>query len=182
MEKPHWRLRASSYVVDSPHLRIRKDEVELPDGTVVDDYYVRESHGFVLIVPITPDGRVALVRQYRYGADAVVLELPAGSLEPGEEPLGCARRELAEETGYEASSFELVATYAAEPVRSNAAAYVFVARDAVEVRAQRLDPTERIDVELVDLAGFRALLRDASIHVGSSIAAGYLALDRLGLL
>jgi 8-oxo-dGTP pyrophosphatase MutT (NUDIX family) len=182
MEKPVWRVRASSYAIESPYLRIRKDEVELPDGTIVKDYYVRESHGFVLIVPITDDQRVVLVRQYRYGADAIVLELPAGSLEEGEEPADCARRELLEETGYEAGAFELIATYGAEPVRSDARAFVFLARGAKKTQPQQLDVTERIDVEVVDLVTFRALLRDASIDVGSSIAAGYLALERLGLM
>ncbi len=182
MDKPVWRVRASSYVIESPYLRIRRDEVELPDGTIVKDYYVRESYGFVLVVPVTHDDRVVLVRQYRYGADAMVLELPAGSLEPDEEPLACARRELTEETGYEADSFELIATYGAEPVRSDARAFVYLARGARKTQIQNLDPTEHIVVELADIATFRELLRDAAIDVGSSIAAGYLALEHLGLL
>ena len=182
MEKPRWRVRASSYVIESPYLRIRKDDLELPDGTLVDGYYVRESAGFVLVVALTGDERVVLVRQYRYGADSVVLELPAGSLEPGEDPGECARRELAEETGYGADAFELISTHGAEPVRSNARAFVYLARGARPTQAQRLDVTEHIDVEVVTLDRFRALLRDSEIDVGSSIAAGYLALDRLGLL
>ena len=71
MEKPIWRRRASSYVVDSPFMRLRADEVELPNGTIVHDYYVRESRGFVTVLPLTGDDRVVLVRQYRYGTDAI---------------------------------------------------------------------------------------------------------------
>ena len=105
MEKPLWRRRASTFVVDSPHLRLRVDELELPDGTVVADYYVRESEGFVVVFPVTADDRIVLVRQYRYGTDAIHLELPAGGLHAGEDPRDCAARELREETGYEATSW-----------------------------------------------------------------------------
>ena len=108
MEKPQWRLRASRYVVDSPYMRLRMDEVELPDGTIVPNYYVRESRGYCVVVALTERRRVVLVRQYRYGSDAIHLELPAGMIDEGEEPHECALRELAEETGYEAERFEKV--------------------------------------------------------------------------
>ena len=77
MDKPRWRVRSSSYVVDSPYMRLRADELELPDGTIVSNYYVRESFGFVTILALTTDRQVILVRQYRYGADSIHLELPA---------------------------------------------------------------------------------------------------------
>ena len=86
MEKPVWRVRSSSYVVDGPYMRLRRDEVELPNGTVIPDYYVRESDGFVVIFALTADGKVLLGREYRYGCDAIGLELPAGNMAPGEDP------------------------------------------------------------------------------------------------
>ena len=76
MEKPVWRVRASSYVVDSPYMRLRVDEVMLPDGTIVPNYYVRESCGFVTVLALTHGEDVVLVRQYRYGSDSIHLELP----------------------------------------------------------------------------------------------------------
>ena len=115
MEKPAWRRRSSTYVVDSPHLRLRVDELELPDGTVIPNYYVRESAGFVIVFALTTEREVILVRQYRYGADAIHLELPAGTIDDGEDPRDCAIRELAEETGYEAGDVELIGSYRAEP-------------------------------------------------------------------
>jgi ADP-ribose pyrophosphatase len=179
MEKPIWRRRASSYVVDSPYMRLRADEVELPDGTIVRDYYVRESRGFVTVFPLTEDERVVLVRQYRYGADAIHLELPAGMLLDDEVPLDCALRELAEETGYRVDRCDLVGEYFPEPVRSPARAYVYVALGARPAVTPRLDPTEHLEVELASLASFRAMLRDGTIDAGASIAAGYRALDYL---
>ncbi len=182
MEKPAWRRRSSTYVVDSPHLRLRVDELELPDGTVIPNYYVRESAGFVIVFALTTEREVILVRQYRYGADAIHLELPAGTIDDGEDPRDCAIRELAEETGYEAGDVELIGSYRAEPARSTAFAYMFLATGARRTRDPLLDPTEIIEVELEPLESFRQMLRDGRIDNGASIATGYKALDRLNAL
>lgn len=182
MEKPAWRLRASQYVVDSPFMRLRADEVELPNGTIVPNYYVRESRGFVTIAALTPGERLVLVRQYRYGSDSIHLELPAGMLLDEEEPAVCARRELAEETGYEAESCDLVGEYFPEPVRSNARAYIYIGRGARRTGEPAPDPTEHIEVELATLQAFRSMLADGRMDTGAGIAAGYLVLDRLGKL
>jgi ADP-ribose pyrophosphatase len=182
MEKPRWRLRKSDYVVDSPYMRLRNDEVELPDGTIVPNYYVRESRGFVTVFALTDDEQVVLVRQYRYGSDSIHLELPAGMLLDDETPRDCALRELAEETGHEVLRCDLAAEYLPEPVRSTARAYVYVASGARKTREPKLDPTEHLEVELAPLPAFRAMLRDGTIDAGASIAAGYRVLDRLNLL
>lgn len=181
MEKPLWRRRSSRYVVDSRFLRIRRDEVELPDGTIVPEYFVRESAGFVVVFAVTQDERVVLVRQYRYGADAIALELPAGTLEENEEPHACAARELLEETGY-AGEIAHLATYAVEPVRSDARAYLFTAAHARRVAEPTPDPTEHLEVVLVTLAEFEAMLADGRIDSVASVAAGYRALaNRTGV-
>ncbi|HEV7180255.1 MAG TPA: NUDIX hydrolase [Candidatus Baltobacteraceae bacterium] len=180
MEKPHWRVRSSGYVVESPFMRLRRDEVELPDGTVIPEYYVRESHGFVIVFALTPAREVVLIEQYRYGNDSVIIELPAGTIDLGEDPLGCAQRELLEETGYTAPQWELVLSAPAEPVRSNAVMHCYIARDAVLTGVQTLDSTEHIDVQLATLERARAMLRDGTIASVASIAAGYASLDRIG--
>jgi ADP-ribose pyrophosphatase len=182
MEKPAWRRRSSTYVVDSPHLRLRVDELELPDGTVIPNYYVRESAGFVIVFALTTEREVILVRQYRYGADAIHLELPAGTIDEGEDPRDCAIRELAEETGYEARDVQLIGSYRAEPARSTAFAYMFLATNAKRTRDPLLDPSEVIEVELEPVASFREMLRDGRIDNGASIATGYKALDQLDAL
>ncbi len=182
MEKPVWRVRSSSYVVDSPYMRLRVDEVILPDGSIVPNYYVRESCGFVTVLALTHGEDVVLVRQYRYGSDSIHLELPSGMLLEGEDPRECALRELAEETGYDVERCDLVAEYFPEAVRSAARAYVFMASGAVKAREPQLDATEHLEVELATLARFRTMLRDGTIDAGGSIAAGYRVLDYLGSL
>ena len=182
MEKPTWRRRSSTYIADSPHMRMRVDEVELPDGTIIPAYFVRESAGFVIVFGLTEDRKVILVRQYRYGADAIHLELPAGTIDEAEDPQTCAVRELAEETGYESNDVTLIGSYRIEPARSSASAYMFLAIDARRTREKLLDPTEVIEVEFEPLESFREMLRDGRIDNGASIATGYAALDRLNAL
>jgi len=75
------------------------DQVRLPSGTEAEREVVRHK-GAVVVLPLHEDGRVELVRQYRYPPDEILLELPAGKLDPGEKPGECAVRELAEETGW----------------------------------------------------------------------------------
>lgn len=180
MEKPHWRLLSSTYVIESPFLRLRKDSVELPNGTVVQDYYVRESRGFVVVFAVTPEENVVLVEQYRYGNDSIVTELPAGTIDDDEDPQKCARRELTEETGYSSDDWELILETATEPVRSNSVMRCYVARNAILTAEQSLDDTEHIEVRLVPLKDLRRMLRDGEMQSAHSIAAAYAALDALG--
>src|ERR1700761_4271663 len=96
----HSTVRSSTYRAGEPFLRVRSDTVELPDGTIIENYFVRESRGFAVIAAVTPERDVVLVRQYKHGIATITLELPAGMIDPGETPESCATRELAEETGY----------------------------------------------------------------------------------
>lgn len=179
MEKPRWRRLASERVVDTSHFRLRKDRIELPDGRVIDDYFVRESGGFAMIFALTPDRRVVLVRQYRYANDSFALELPAGAREADESFLACAQREFLEETGFEAQAWREIARFSAEPVRATSWCAVFLAENAAKIREPYLDLGEELCVELATLDEFREMLRDGHIESGSCIAAGYLALDTL---
>ncbi len=179
MEKPQWRVRSSSYVVDTPFMRLRKDEVELPNGTIVPDYFVRESRGFVIVLAVTPSNEAVLVEQYRYGNDSLVLELPAGSIDHAEDTLACARRELSEETGYTADQWELVLQSATEPVRSNSIMHCYLAKNATPAGKQQLDETEHIEVRLIPLDELRTMLRNGKIDSVASIAAAYATLEHI---
>lgn len=178
MGNPQWRIVDSSYVVDTHFLRLRKDTIELPDGTVIPDYYVRDSRGYIIVFAITEDGRVPLVRQYKHGIGRELLELPAGAIDPGEEPLQTAARELAEETGYSAESIELLRSFVTEPTNSNSIAHLFLARGARQSGEQHLDPTENITVEVATFDDLRRFVRDGTIDSMPHVAAIYYVLDR----
>ena len=179
MEKPAWRVTASSYVIDTPYLRLRKDTIALPDGTVIDDYYVRESRGFVIVFAVTTENDVVLVRQYKHGIGKVVLELPAGAIDQNETPLQTAIRELAEETGYEAASMESLGNYITEPTNSDARVYLFLALNARPTGEQQLDITETIDVELANFDELRELVRTGAINSLPHVGAIHVAFDHL---
>lgn len=177
--KPGWRIVSSTYPIFTPFLKLRSDVVELPDGTIIDNYYVRETHGFCVIFALTADHQVILVRQYKHGAQQEVLELPAGAIEEGEAARDCAVRELAEETGYAGDEPEHVRSFLADPTNSNGRFHVYLVRNASERFATNFDPTENISVELATIDELRCMIRDGRIGSGSQVASVYTVLDRL---
>jgi len=179
MRTPPWRVTASKYLIDDTFLRLRQDSIELPDGSVIAEYYVRESRGFVMVFAITPEHRVVLVHQYKHGIGRELLELPAGMIDKGEQPLETARRELAEETGYEAESFERVGEFVTDPTNSDTIAHLYIARGALRSREQDLDPAENIDVRLATFNELKTMVRDGSIHSMSHVGAILFVLETL---
>jgi ADP-ribose pyrophosphatase len=137
-------------LVRGSFLEMRRDRVRLPDGSVATREYVVHP-GAVAIVPLLDDGRLVLERQFRYPVGRVLLEFPAGKIDPGESALDTARRELLEETGYQARE------WARAGVWHNAAAYstegieIWFAR-GLSAGAQRLDAGEFIELCLMSEA------------------------------
>lgn len=99
----------SEVAYDGHFLKVQRDTVRLPDGNHSKREYIRHP-GAVVVLPIMNDGRVLLERQYRYPLHDVFIEFPAGKIDPGEESLACAKRELAEETGYTAHQWDYLCT------------------------------------------------------------------------
>jgi ADP-ribose diphosphatase len=180
-DKPlrHWTVRSSSYPLDEPFLRVRSDTVELPDGTIIEGYFVRESRGFAIVAALTPDRRIVLIRQYKHGVREIVLEMPAGMIDAEETPEACAIRELAEETGYAGDPPRLLRSLFADPTSSNASFHVFLIENAVPKFGQSLDATEAIAIETTTIEDLREAVRDGRIASGSQVAAAYITLDHL---
>ncbi len=123
----------------------------------------------VVIVPVLDDGRIVLLRQYRGTVDEWLYELPAGTVEPGEDPDHCAARELREETGYEAGTLRRVATYYVSPGYSTELQHLYVAQK-LSLRGQQLDEDEAIEVEPMELNEALKLLWDGRIRDLKTIA------------
>ncbi len=145
----------------------RTDEVELPNGRrAVRD--VVEHPGAVAIIPVLEDGRLVLVRQYRYAAGKVLLEIPAGTLDPGEDPLECAVRELREETGYAASSWEgLLSCYMA-PGYSSEVIHFYVAEGLAMVGGNP-EEDEDISTEILSFDEALSMIEENSIEDAKTI-------------
>jgi ADP-ribose pyrophosphatase len=114
-------------VYDGHFLKVQRDRVRLPDGKVTEREYIKHP-GAVVILPLFEDGSVLLERQYRYPLDRVFIEFPAGKIDPNEDPLDCAKRELQEETGYTASNWKFVCTIHNAIAYSNEHLDIFLAR------------------------------------------------------
>lgn len=181
MDKPNWRVTSSDVVVDSRYLKLRKDTIELPDGSVIADYYVRESRGFSIIFALTGEERVILVRQYKHGIGKVLLELPAGAIDPDEQPLQTAVREFAEETGY-AGKMEFVRTFVIDPTNANIVAHLFFAPRVEHVGPPQLDASESITLEFATFDELHQYIRDGTIDSVAHVASIYLMLDILDAL
>ena len=132
---------------------VHAERVRTASGVVLDPWYVVEAANWVTIVPVLPDGRVVCIDQYRHGAGQVCLEIPAGNIDAGEEPVAAALRELLEETGYRASAPPVdLGTLWPEPARSRAKATGFLIHCTAEPEAQHLDHGEEISVRPLSFA------------------------------
>lgn len=135
---------SSEVVYEGIFLNMKRDQVRLPDGqTALREYLTHP--GAVAIIPVLSDGRVVLERQYRYPIGQAVIEIPAGKLDPDEDPLVCAKRELKEETGYEAKSWEFLGRIHPVISYSNEFIDIYLAQD-IEPGQAHLDEEEFLDV------------------------------------
>lgn len=131
----------------------------MPDGRIIEPYYVRRDKDFVVVMAVTKDNKLVLVRQYRHGVEKVLLELPAGVVEPEESLQEAAARELLEETGYQAKDLQFLCRIAPNATNSTGYANCYLAREVECVGVQHLDAMEDIAVEYMGLEEVREALR-----------------------
>ena len=165
-------LIASRRAYDGRRVSVRLDEVALPSGRVA-TYEVVEHPGAAAIVALTPEGHVLLVRQFRHAVGRELLELPAGTLEPGESPLACARRELAEEAGRAAGRWEPLISFYPSPGILTEELHVFLAEDLRASEAEREEEDLRLESLPLEEAHRRIAageIRDAKSIIGIAAA------------
>jgi 8-oxo-dGTP pyrophosphatase MutT (NUDIX family) len=143
---PPWKILTSRFLVEDRWLRLRADRCELPDGLRIEPYYVMEERDWVHVVAIDGAGDALTVRQYRHAAGVICTEWPGGVVDDGEAPLAAAMRELREETGCVAASWEALGSLFANPARQTNRVHVFLARELQIAGKQMLDDAEAIEV------------------------------------
>jgi ADP-ribose pyrophosphatase len=168
---------SSEAVFDGKLLHVRRDTVRLPDGTHATREHIVHP-GAVLIVPVLPDGRLVVERQYRYPLDRVFIEFPAGKLDPGEEELATAQRELTEETGYVASTWTPLGTIHTLISYTNEKIDLYVAEGLTHVGA-RLDDGEFLEVVTMSVDEMLAALDRGEITDAKTVTALLLYARRL---
>jgi len=150
-------------------LKVRRDTVRMPDGALVTREYLRHP-GAVAILPFTAEGNVILERQFRYPNARDFIEVPAGKVEPGEDLLETAKRELLEETGYAASDWQRLTTIHNAIGYSDESIELYAAR-GLEKKKQKLDEEEFLEVLEMPFAEAIAMIRDGRITDVKTIVA-----------
>lgn len=160
----------------TPSFSAHLDDVLLKNGRVARRLKIEHPEA-AAIIPFISEKEILMVRQYRYALQEETLEIPAGKLDPGESPEACVRRELREETGYDAGDIEFLYTYAPAIGYSNELIHVFRGR-GLERTDEQTDQVEIDAVERVGLEGIRALVKEGLILDGKTLLA-LLMLDLL---
>ena len=158
-----WRVLDREYIIKRPWLTARRDKVELPDGRIIEEYYVLEYSDWVNVIAITKDGQFVMERQYRHGLGVDSTELPCGVMEKGEDPLEAAKRELLEETGYGNGEWTKLMVIAPNPGSQNNLTHCFLAVGVEKIAEQSLDDTEELTVHLMSEAEVKSLLENNQI-------------------
>ena len=176
-----WKTLKSEIIVSRPPwLRVRHDEVQLPDGRVNPEFYVLDYPDWVNIIAITEDGMFVMERQYRYGIDGTYYEIPAGVMEPGETPEQAARRELEEETGYTGGTWMPIMNASGNASTTSNMTHSFLAVGVMPNGKRHLDSTEDLDVELLTRKQVYDLLLNDEVKQSQMAAPlwRYFALER----
>lgn len=160
---------STAQVLDGGFFRIVRDRVRLPDGAE-HEYMIVKHPGAVAVVPVDAHGRVLMVRQYRQAIGDSLLELPAGKIDPGEDPWVCGRRELQEETGYGVEHLELLASFFASPGISDEKIHVFLGTGLRSAQpAPGSDGGEPISLEWLEPDQILHSIDDGRVEDGKSI-------------
>ena len=167
-----WKILESKYL----RKQMRLDMCKLPNGKIIEGV-VLEYGDWVTIIALTKEQDVVMVRQYRHGAQKVILELPGGVMDAEDEsPMYTAWRELLEETGYTSDNFIQIGCVSPNPANQTNLIYSFLALDADKVSSQNLDETEEIEVVLKPFEEVVAMAKSSELFQSMQVGAIFFAL------
>lgn len=168
-----WQIKSSEIIADCRIFKVRKDVVVSPRTGQSHDMFILEQPNWVNVIPLTSDDQVVMIEQWRHGSRSVQLETPGGLMDAGETPEQCARRELREETGYDADNIVRLGVVHPNPAIQNNLQYYIFAKDCRKVGEPKLDQAEDVTVKLVPLANIPQMIEIGEITHGIVIGAFY---------
>jgi ADP-ribose pyrophosphatase len=163
MKEPANRKR----VYEGKILNIELDQVTLPNGHKMELEMIHHP-GAAAVVPLQEDGNVIMIYQYRYAAGGFIYEIPAGKLHPGEDPLECAKRELEEETGYQAKKYQPLVSFLTTPGFCDEIIHIYLAQ-SLTPGAQNLEESEVLEVKKIPLKKALQMIEEGQIKDGKTI-------------
>lgn len=170
MIKP-WQLIRSQQRESYRVFSVRTDTAISPRTNKSHEFHVIESRDWINIIPITPDERVVMVRQYRHGSQEITLEIPGGIVDPGDTPQGAGTRELLEETGYQSEDWAQIGEVNPNPAIFSNRCFTFLAQKVKKVSDPSPDQAEDIETILVPLTEIPELIRQGKIGHAIVVAA-----------
>lgn len=179
-EPQKWEIVRSHFEIHNRWCKVRRDEVRLPNGETIDDFYVNVRPDIAIVLAVTDNREIVFVRQYRHGTGQILMELPAGGFDPNREDAEvAAARELQEETGYTSDRLLKFATIYENPIKDTNQIHLFLAPKVRHNGRQILDVTEDIEVVLVPIAEVIDKIYSGEICVSGTISAVFMGLDYL---
>ncbi|MCM2674210.1 NUDIX hydrolase [Alkalicoccobacillus plakortidis] len=177
MTKFEEKTIATEKIFEGKVINVQVDTVKLPNGNESKRELVKHP-GAVAVIAVTNDDKLVLVRQFRKPLEKTILEIPAGKIDPGEEPIKTAARELKEETGYEAAELELVTSFYTSPGFADEIIYLYEAKGLTHGDAEP-DEDEFVEIEEVTIEQARSYVADQTIHdAKTAYAVMYLQLNQ----
>lgn len=177
MQDLKWKTLSSEYLFNDHWFKVRKEKCITPSGKIVDPYYVYEFATWVGALPITEDGKIIMVRQYRHALGETCIEIPGGCVDDTDKNIeGAISREILEETGYSFSSFEYLGRISPNPSTNSNLLHMFLARGGKKTAEQKLDGNEEIEVMELSMEELKQLLRENKIVQAMHVSCIFYAL------
>ena len=168
-----WEKNSSKYLLENKIFKMREDLVTSPKLKSNHSVWVMEVPTWVNIIPLTPEGEVILVNQYRFGMEKTSLEIPGGMADYGEDPMEAAIRELKEETGYEGDKVIEIGRVESNPAIMSNHTYTYLALNCERSGEQNLDGTEDIELKMTHINDIPDLIKNRKIEHALVVSAFY---------